>query len=289
MRFLLFLCDGRGFVIGLSLLALAAILSFRAKGRLWPVLARATAAPGLLLVIVSGTPLPLWFYALWISSVLAALSLQRSKDRRRSRWSPLSGSIAILCCLAALWHEWLYLRPSMPAGPFRKIYVIGDSLSSGIYPEERTWPKILREEYRVEVVDLSRGGDLCSSALAQAEQVADTDALVLIEIGGNDLLTGTPTADYETALQNLLAHLQREGRAILMFELPILPLHNRFGEIQRRLAAKYGVTLIPKHYLTGVLGGRDATVDGIHLSPSGHRQMAEVIWGLAGHSLAQKK
>ena len=52
--------------------------------------------------------------------------------------------------------------------------------------------------------------------------------------------------------------------------------------IQRELAAKYAVVLIPKRIFIGVLTTPGATVDGIHLSPAGHAWMADVIWEVIG-------
>jgi acyl-CoA thioesterase-1 len=64
----------------------------------------------------------------------------------------------------------------------------------------------------------------------------------------------------------------------VMLELPLPPTFNRFGEIQRRLARRHNVVLIPKRYFASVLVGEEATLDGLHLSPSGHRKMAEMVW-----------
>jgi lysophospholipase L1-like esterase len=62
-----------------------------------------------------------------------------------------------------------------------------------------------------------------------------------------------------------------------MFELPLLPHKVAYGQIQRRLASKYNVALIPKHYFTDVIGDANATSDGLHLSTAGARRMAVVV------------
>ena len=64
-----------------------------------------------------------------------------------------------------------------------------------------------------------------------------------------------------------------------MFELPLLPNRVAYGRIQRRLASKYGVWLIPKHYIVEVIRGSNATLDGLHLSQNGARQMASLVAG----------
>jgi lysophospholipase L1-like esterase len=76
----------------------------------------------------------------------------------------------------------------------------------------------------------------------------------------------------------LLDRVVSRGRVIVMFELPLPPLCNEYGRIQRRLASEYGVCLIPKRVLARVLTGNGATLDSIHLSRRGHEQMASAVW-----------
>ena len=107
-----------------------------------------------------------------------------------------------------------------------------------------------------------------------AAQITPGDHLVLIEIGGNDLLSGVSSAEFGRNLELLLSKLAVPGRTMVMFELPLLPNAIAYGRIQRRLASNYGVWLIPKHYFVEVIGGANATLDGLHLSQNGARQMA---------------
>ena len=67
-----------------------------------------------------------------------------------------------------------------------------------------------------------------------------------------------------------------------MLELPLPPFYNSFGLIQRKLARKYGVKLVPKRVFLSVLAGGGATLDSIHLSQAGHQQMANVVWEIVG-------
>jgi len=62
-----------------------------------------------------------------------------------------------------------------------------------------------------------------------------------------------------------------------MFELPLIPHKVAYGRIQRRLAAKYHVWLVPKRKFIEVIRGADATSDGIHLAPEGARRMAALV------------
>jgi acyl-CoA thioesterase-1 len=65
-------------------------------------------------------------------------------------------------------------------------------------------------------------------------------------------------------------------------------LCNEYGRIQRQLAARYGVRLIPKRVFIRVLTGEGATLDSIHLSQAGHRAMADAIWNIVEPAYADR-
>jgi acyl-CoA thioesterase-1 len=129
-------------------------------------------------------------------------------------------------------------------------------------------------------------GATVSSALRKAQQVAIPDGIVLVEIGGNDLLGSTTVDDFRRDLEALLAHLTGPDRQIIMFELPLPPFCNGYGRVQRRLAAKHDVALIPKRVFLRVLAADNATLDSIHLSQHGHELMADSVWQVLQHGLA---
>ena len=130
-------------------------------------------------------------------------------------------------------------------------------------------------------------GATVGSALRHLEKEPLGDGLVLLEIGGNDLLGTTTVTDFEDLLDRLLVEVCRPGRVVVMLELPLPPFCNDYGRAQRRLAAAHGVTLIPKRWLVDVLTANGATVDGIHLSQEGHELMAEKVWRLLKPALRE--
>jgi len=157
------------------------------------------------------------------------------------------------------------------------LVVIGDSISSGIDSRVPAWPTMMQKLTDVPVKNLSRPGAQTIEAPAMADGVTPDDRVVLIEIGGNDLLGGVGSSAFEKNLDATLSKLAMPGRTIVMFELPLLPHKVAYGQIQRRLAAKYGVWLIPKRYLIEVIGGPNATTDGLHLSGGGAHRMAMLV------------
>jgi acyl-CoA thioesterase I len=160
--------------------------------------------------------------------------------------------------------------------------VIGDSISAGMDAQTPAWPAVFQQMTGVAVNNCSKPGTLVADGVALADRVTEDDRIVLIEIGGNDLLSGTPSREFDQNLNSLISKLHAPGRTIVMFELPLLPNRIEYGRIQRRLASQYHVWLIPKHYFVAVIGGTDATLDGLHLSSKGALQMAFLVnWALS--------
>lgn len=274
--------SGLVFFIGIGFV-LISIVGFSCLQKHW---LRATATLlalfGLILIGLSATPLPYWFYALGGIASLLWLVAERSGFARLQasrRW--LRGGVVLLW-LAGLAVELPYhFCPHVTVTGNPKLYIIGDSVSAGASDRDKeTWPIKLARSRPIEIADFSRMGATAKSALRQAEGLPPEGGLVLLEIGGNDLLGWTTAAEFELDLDQLLGRVCRPGRAVLMFELPLPPFCNEFGRTQRQLAAKYNVVLVPKRIFVAVLTMEGATLDSVHLSKQGHERMAEVIWEL---------
>lgn len=182
--------------------------------------------------------------------------------------------IILLVSVSELFHRSL---PLIAGSAADHLVVIGDSISSGIDPHTPAWPVILEQQTAIPVRNLSRAGAGVLEARTMAALVSPRDNLVLIEIGGNDLLSDMSAREFGQGLDSLLASLVAPRRTLVMFELPLLPHRIGFGRAQRRLSAKYGVYLIPKAQLTRVLSGADATSDGLHLSTAGAQRIANLV------------
>jgi lysophospholipase L1-like esterase len=182
-----------------------------------------------------------------------------------------------MLCLVELPH---HFAPTIAIHPSQPVYVIGDSISAGVGSGERLWPDVLGELSHLNVTNLAKPGATVESALAQAKDIRETNALVLVEIGGNDMLGGADSRTFYAQLDTLLEVLDSVNRQVVMFELPLPSFCNDFGKAQRILAKKHNIILIPKRYLTAVFGAKDATLDGLHLSQTGHATLAVSINGL---------
>ena len=239
------------------------------------------------MIFLSATPLPLWFYIVWAISILVWLSNIAFRINSALRYLKAFNLVVSSLCIAGLLMELpFYLKPSFPKSNYEKLYVIGDSVSAGIGgTKEETWPKILHKKYGINVVNLSKSGATVASAIRQAAQIKTENAMVFLEIGGNDLFAPTPAKTFEESLKQILKKVSSPTRLVVMLELPLMPWDIKYGNIQRRLAKQFNVILIPKRFFVSVLAAKNATLDLAHLSQNGHQLMAEKIWSLIKPSI----
>ena len=238
---------------------------------------------GVIGIVFSSTPMPLWLATLLTCVTLAWCGTQLYGATRCLRTHRVIVILmAVSWCLAvALEIPWRRL-PVTATAPVNAMTVIGDSVSAGMEEgEAETWPSLLSRQHDVEVQDLSHVGETAGSALKRAKKAGIQHNYVVVEIGGNDILGSTSPSQFEIDLEALLGELRRENRQVVMFELPLPPFYHSYGMTQRRLAQKYDVALVPKRYFLSILAEGDATLDSIHLSQSGHQTMSDLVWRLS--------
>ncbi|MBI3411863.1 MAG: hypothetical protein HY040_26320 [Planctomycetes bacterium] len=278
-----FFGTGLAYFTGVGLQLLAIVNAWRWRGKWLSRIITLLSVFGLILVLLSAAPLPYWLYAIAFTSSLAWLGAERlerlARIRRPLRW--LAGGVWLLALLWELPHQ---LSPNVPQLGKPRLVLVGDSVAAGAGESGVTpWPALMAREHSLEMLDLSHpGAKVRSAAKRVGEQLLRDDDFVLLEIGGNDVLGGTPVADFERGLEGLLSRVCGSNRFVLMFELPTPPFCNDYGLTQRRLAVRHGVRLIPKRILIGVITGDGATIDSIHLTTSGHKRMAEAVWSVIG-------
>lgn len=238
---------------------------------------RASQFLGLLAIclgVLSAPPLPLIVAIPTAAACLAWVFLDRWTTVRR-----IAGVMASIGCVVAAVMEFppVLQRTTVPR-PSR-LFVIGDSLSSGGFGEQTPWPAALQRIAALPVTNLSlASGDTATALQRQIPLLprpADAHECVVIEIGGNDMLDGVDPDRFAANLDAILKAARNGGqRHLVMFELPLLPGRWSYGAAQRRLARKHECTLVPKRVLAGVLLTEGNTSDGIHLTQRGHETLA---------------
>lgn len=275
--FILSFADGTTFFVGLALVLVTEALLLRFRNGITRPVLTVVAFVGIILVIISATPLPIWAYAVWVIPAVAGIVLlKRSAPPRRlclTCGAVLAASTLALCLAEAPFHR----RPELHVPTQTTVYVLGDSISAGMGTKHRSWPAVLGETTRFRVVNLAQPGATVGSAIVQAKGISEPESLVIVKIGGNDLLGGTTAQTFHTTLDTLVSSLRSNRHDVLLFELPLFPFQNAYGVAQRDVAREHGCALIPKRFFARVLGTRDGTLDGLHLSQAGHDAMAQII------------
>lgn len=280
-----FVASGDAFFVGALLIVTGHVASWRLRLRRGAKWLRLLTVLGVVLCVAAVVPLPLWLYAACLGLPIAWINLPFANPETTwryqllRRWQPL---VELLLLFAIGWEflDRAALSVVAPDELPNEIHVIGDSLSAGIADErEFLWPRLVAKRLHVRVVNHAQPGATTESATKQADQIACDDCWVLLEIGGNDLLSGRDAALIEKDFALLLTTVARRDRTVVMFELPVVPIPGAFDltRLQRRLATKFGVRLIPRRSFAKVLFSNGSTIDSLHLSRIGHQRMAELV------------
>ncbi len=273
---ILYFASGESLYPGTVILLLAIASDLFLKREWLSRLRNISAWIALILIVMSCPPFP-WvvdtafivIFLFWYFAV-NVMALQRAEPPT----SALLAAVLIILSGFELQHRGL---PPISGVPSDHMVVIGDSISAGIDPQVPPWPTVLSGMTGVPVKNLSVAGASIADGLKMTAKVESEDKVILIEIGGNDLIAGAPSSEFGRSLEAVLQTVAVPGRTVVMFELPLLPDRIAYGQIQRRLARKYGVWLIPKRYFVSVIGCANATSDGLHLLPEGTRRMATLV------------
>lgn len=269
------IASGHAFFTGVGLVILAVLVSRRNK----PIANRIAALAfliGAIAITISSTPIPYLYYV--VALVLTVAWVISRYVKSWNRWAP-TAVVAVWLVAAALEIPY-HMTPSLSPATERSIAVIGDSVTAGMGGRDKSkkWPAILANQLDLDVQDISHMGETAAAALKRVKKQQISASIVIVEIGGNDLLGSTTSAEFELDLDALLAYITAPNRQVVMFELPLPPFCHEYGRIQRSLARKHRVALIPKRIFLSVLAADDSTLDSIHLTQAGHDRMANGVW-----------
>ena len=269
----------------LAVLAVAIVTTAVARRR-WP--RTAAVILGVLSVAAVTISAPAWPSALGIAGGAAAVAwigTGWAVGNRRGRRATAALALAMTIAAGGLEVADERLSP-LPSGRATTLCVVGDSISAGLgRPGERTWPTLLGEAHGVRVVDVSRAGCTVAQATRNAGPIGRESGVVVVEVGGNDLIGRADPDRFGAELATLVRSVGGPGRQVVMVELPRFPFADAYGRQQRRVARQYGVRLVPRRLFAAVLAGPGATTDGVHLSNAGQRAMADLIWRAVGPAM----
>jgi acyl-CoA thioesterase-1 len=280
--------SGRALYFGIALCLLGCIPISFLKNTLILSLARVTLLTGVVLVVLSAAPFSFWMYGIFFALLVWAVFWPANGEGRAGKFVYLLPLLLLLAqSFLMVGTEIRYsMQPKIPISKNDTLFVVGDSISIGADPPGKNWTQLLGDLAMLKVRIFSFGGATVESSLDNARRINQDDALVILEIGGNDLLGGTRIPKFRADLEKMMALVCGPHRRVAMIELPLPPFDNRYGMVQRAVAREHGVTLIPKRILAGVMSTPGATVDGLHFSNTGHVLFARALSGMLIHPVS---
>ena len=199
----------------------------------------------------------------------------RESNRANTISSVTARRAALALALAAL-----ACSPPAPNldSPGSTIVCFGDSITAGVgaAPEE-SYPQRLSETIGVEVRNLGVPGDTAGTAAGRIDQVLAQDPwLVIVELGGNDLLQRAPIAATEQALRQILDRLLAARVVPVLVEIEVPIYGGQYDDMFERLADDYDVPLV-EDALRRILTDPALKSDTIHPNAAGYRQLAQAV------------
>jgi len=185
---------------------------------------------------------------------------------------------------------WLWL-PGWAAASSCSLLIVGDSLSSGYgLKNGSSWVDQLDARLKKtapdwRVVNASVSGDTTQNGLQRLKPALDRHHPhgVLIELGGNDALRGTPPAEIRRNLQTMIRQAKAAGAWVGVLDAPVLPNYGRayadaVAKIYAEVARSEKIIRVPC-FVCGV-GVTPAMMqaDSIHPNEAAQVKMLDAVW-----------
>jgi acyl-CoA thioesterase I len=171
-----------------------------------------------------------------------------------------------------------------------RIVAYGDSLTEGLgASREESYPSVLSHLLGFEVCNLGVSGRTTSVALqAMAEVIAVKPKAVVLILGANDALRGTPRLETKQNIITIVNRLRENNILVVLAGIdsrqPDIPkflknLHTLYEEISAELPND--VIFVPSA-MDDIIGVQDMTSsDGIHPNAKGYRRLAKNLYEAA--------
>jgi acyl-CoA thioesterase-1 len=177
---------------------------------------------------------------------------------------------------------WCWRRTHWPIVNWRgqkmvTIIAFGDSLTRG-YGARRgmDYPSQLGEKLGIRLINSGVDGNTTAMGLARLERdvVPLKPDLVLLCLGGNDMLQRLPLDESFANLEQIIDRLQENGAVVALLEvnIPLLGCGDRF----QKLARRKGCIFVP-NILEGVLGQKARMKDEVHPNTAGYSLVTRTV------------
>ena len=165
------------------------------------------------------------------------------------------------------------VAPSRPAAEF---VAFGDSLVVGFGTTSgNNFVSVLSSRLGISIANAGRNGDTTGSALnrLQTEVIARQPRVVIVLLGGNDLLQNVPLQQRVANITSIAQQIRATGATLILVGLGNDPL-DAYGGALPGIASQSGSVHVPG-ILEGIFGVPSLMFDSVHPNDAGHRIMAD--------------
>ena len=184
--------------------------------------------------------------------------------------------LAVVALLAGCGEK----APTLPRlGASDVIVAFGDSLTYGTgAAEHESYPAVLAQPVGRRVVRSGVPGEVTAQGLRRLPAVLDEyqPRLVIVCLGGNDMLRRIGTAEIKRNLEGMLRELRQRGISAVLVGVPKPALWTSSADFYAELAREFGVPY-EGQIVTSVLYSPDTKSDPIHPNAKGYRRIAEAL------------
>ena len=201
----------------------------------------------------------------------------------KTPFSITRGILALIVLLLAVACGGTKKEAALPAGS--KVLALGDSLTAphGVKPGE-DWPTLLAQKTGWIVINAGISGDTSAGALARLPALLDehNPQLVLVSLGGNDMLRKLPQTQTVANLGSMLDLVKTHGAKTVLLATPKPSIAGAVfnslspADFYAEVAKEKKVPLI-KDALPEVLSNTALKGDQLHPNAAGHALLGDKI------------
>jgi lysophospholipase L1-like esterase len=205
----------------------------------------------------------------------------------RRRVAPLA--LALLAFLAGGCRRSWTITNAYPSGA--NVIAFGDSLTEGYRVDPgQGWPEQLSAIVGRPILNRGVSGNTTGDALERLERdvLAQDPRVVLVCLGGNDMLRRMPADQQFDNLRTIIRRIQDKGALVVLIGTEGYRILSQedYGARYEALARETGAAYVPD-LLKGVLRDRTLMLDEIHPNALGYAKIARRLADEAGDYIAR--
>ncbi|MBI5139814.1 arylesterase [Candidatus Nomurabacteria bacterium] len=159
-----------------------------------------------------------------------------------------------------------------------KIVAFGDSLVEGVGASSgNDFISQVERKLGIKIENMGRSGDTTLSGLERlGEVIAEDPGIVILLLGGNDVLRRIPKEETFQNLETIIKKLEENKTLVILLGIRGGILSDGYEDDFEKLAKKYK-TLYVSNVLKNIITKRDLMYDGIHPNDKGYAIIADRV------------